>query len=250
MKRVINNDFYEDLKERWYSDCSHPVALLRKENEARNPWILDVIKKKLGNGKKILDIGCGGGFLTTSLAEAGHEVFGVDLSANSLKIAKEHDLTRTAHFLQANALQLPFEDQSFDVVCAMDVLEHVETPSYGVVEAARVLKNGGLFFFNTLNRNPLSWLIAIKAVEILMSTTPPNLHVYHLFIKPEELTYWCAANRIRVQEIRGIIPKFSWPFWKSCLKRSVDEKMSFRFSSSLKIGYVGFGKKQDDAEAT
>lgn len=244
MKSQINNDFYEELGERWYTDSTHPIALLRKENEIRNPWILETIENVLGPSKRILDIGCGGGFLTNVLAQAGHQVTGIDISQNSLKIAQMRDRTKKACFMQADALNLPFSEESFDVVCAMDLLEHVKQPFEVISEAARVLKKGGLFFFHTFNRNWLSWLIVIKGVEWCVPNTPSNLHVYALFIKPEELTRWFSKKRIEIQEFKGLTPKvFSIPFWTSLVRGKVDEKMRFQFSTSLKTGYVGFGIK-------
>lgn len=239
---MINNAFYDELEEKWYSEWAHPIALLRKENETRNPWILETIDKHLGANRRVLDIGCGGGFLTNTLAQAGHDAFGIDLSLNSLKVAKAQDRTGKAHFIRADALHLPFLDHSFDAVCAMDLLEHVEKPALVIAEAARVLKKGGLFFFHTFNRNWLSWLIVIKGVEWWMPTTPRRLHVYNLFIKPQELRQWCQEQGIQVQEIKGLCPKlFSLPFLTSFIRRKVDEKVSFRFTSSLKTGYLGFG---------
>ncbi len=245
MKRpCINNDFYQELEEKWYSDWSHPIALLRKENETRNPWILETVARTLGPGKKILDIGCGGGFLTNALAQVGHNAVGVDLSNNSLKIAQAKDTTQKALYIQADALHLPFAEKSFDVVCAMDLLEHVEEPAGVIREASRVLKEGGLFFFHTFNRNPLSWLFVIKGVEWWLPNTPRHLHIYRLFIKPQELSDWCLQEQIQIKKIQGLIPKFSLLFWKSFMKRTVDERFFFRFSPSLKMGYVGFGIKQ------
>ena len=240
----INNAFYEELKEKWYSDWEHPIALLRKENETRNPWILETIDKVLGPGQLILDVGCGGGFLTNTLAQAGHKAVGIDLSPNSLKMAESQDRTGNARYIQADALQLPFADGSFDAVCAMDLLEHVEEPSQVIAEAARVLKPGGLFFFHTFNRNWLSWLIVIKGVEWCVPNTPRDLHVLDLFIKPKELKNWCLQHEIQVQCMKGLIPKLSWAFWRSFARRKVDEKVAFRFSTSLKTGYLGFGIKE------
>ncbi len=241
---TINNAFYEELDEKWYSDWTHPIALLRKENETRNPWILETIEKVLGSELKILDIGCGGGFLTNALALAGHHAVGIDLSLNSLKTAQKQDKTGKARFIQGNALQLPFLDNSFDVVCAMDLLEHVEQPAQVIAEASRVLKENGLFFFHTFNRNWLSWLIVIKGVDWCVPNAPRNLHVLNLFIKPDELKEWCLQQQIHVLEMKGLIPKISLPFLTSFIRRKVDKKISFRFSPSLKMGYLGFGVKK------
>ncbi len=239
----INNAFYEDLKDSWYDDPCHPVALLRAENAARNPWILERIRTLLGLSKDILDIGCGAGFLSNALAQAGHRVTGIDLSATSLQVAEKRDLTKTVRYLQLDAFALPFPDQSFDVVCAMDFLEHVEMPGQIVREAARLLRPGGLFFFHTFNRNPLSWLIVIKAVEWCVPNTPANMHLYSFFIKPSELKKWCSEAGLTVREIHGLSPRIaSFAFWKSLIERKVDKKLEFRFTSNLTTGYLGVAK--------
>ncbi len=237
---VINNAFYEELDERWYTDDAHPIALLRKENETRNPWIESVIHKQR---QVVLDIGCGAGFLSNDLAKAGHRVTGIDLSASSLRLAETMDATQSARYIRADAEQLPFEDESFDVVTAMDLLEHVDRPERVIAEASRVLKKGGLFFFHTFNRNWLSWLIVIKGVEWCVPNTPKNIHVYRMFIKPQELTGWCQQYSLKVQEMKGLRPQLSFPFWTSIVKRKVDERVRFLFSSSLTTGYVGFAEK-------
>lgn len=241
---VINNAFYEELKERWYTDWAHPIALLRKENEVRNPWILQKIETLLGPKQKVLDIGCGGGFLTNDLARANHSVTGIDLSLSSLQVACEKDETKQVRFIQANALQLPFANESFNVVCAMDLLEHVEEPLQVIREASRVLKDRGLFFFHTFNRNFFSWLLVIKGMEWCIPNTPSNIHLYSLFIKPKELSCWLLENQIQVEQITGLVPHiFSPAFCKSLIKRTVDPKVRFRLSPSLATGYMGFGKK-------
>jgi 2-polyprenyl-6-hydroxyphenyl methylase / 3-demethylubiquinone-9 3-methyltransferase len=244
MRQRINNGFYDELEEKWYTDWRHPIALLRKENEARNPWILRTIHRVLGPQQNVLDVGCGGGLLSHTLAEAGHRAVGIDLSSKSLQMAQMCDRTGAIRFVQGNAMELPFAEASFDAVCAMDLLEHVEEPIRVIREASRVLRPGGLFFFHTFNRNFFSWLIVIKGVEWCVPNTPPNLHVFHLFIKPQELKHWCLEQRIEVQEMRGLVPKLSWPFWKGMALRKVDEKTAFRFTSSLKTGYLGYGIKR------
>lgn len=237
---AINNAFYETLKEKWHLSTNHPVALLRAENALRNPWIA----KQLSPHSKVLDIGCGGGFLTNFLAQEGHQVFGVDLSLESLKVAQEGDKTKTVDYQVADAVALPFPSESFDVVTAMDLLEHVESPSKVISEAARILKPGGLFFFHTFNRNFLSWLIVIKGVEWCVKNTPPNMHVYPLFIKPKELIKMCQENTLKVEKIVGVRPKFlNIAFWKMLLTRRVPSSFEFKFTNSLLTGYSGVAKK-------
>lgn len=245
MQRV-NNTFYEDLGDAWYEDTVHPIALLRAENVTRNPWILEKIHTLLGKSSfDILDIGCGAGFLSNALAANGHRVTGIDLSAKSLDVAKKRDPTQSVRYMQLDAFALPFKEQSFDVISAMDFLEHVEMPGHIVKEAARLLRPNGLFFFHTFNRNWLSWLIAIKGVEWCVPNTPANMHVYSYFIKPKELEEWCKESKLSVIEMKGLSPKVaSTAFWKSLLTRRVDKKLEFCFSSSLSIGYLGVAQKR------
>jgi 2-polyprenyl-6-hydroxyphenyl methylase / 3-demethylubiquinone-9 3-methyltransferase len=239
----VNNAFYEDLGDAWYEDSSHPIALLRAENATRNPWIIERIRTLRGPSCDVLDIGCGAGFLTNSLAQEGHRVTGIDLSAKSLDVAGKRDLTKSVRYLQLDAFALSFPDHSFDVICAMDFLEHIETPSRIVREAARLLKPGGLFFFHTFNRNWLSWLIVIKGVEWCVPNTPKNMHLYSFFIKPIELQAWCKEAGLTVREMRGLTPRIaSSAFWKSLMMRKVDAKLEFCFTSNLATGYLGLAQ--------
>jgi 2-polyprenyl-6-hydroxyphenyl methylase / 3-demethylubiquinone-9 3-methyltransferase len=243
-ERGINNAFYEGLGEAWYEDELHPIALLRLENAARNPWIIEKIHRLRGSSCDVLDIGCGAGFLTNALAKNGHRVTGIDLSAKSLDVASKRDTSKTVRYMQLDAFALPFGEQSFDVICAMDFLEHVEMPAQIIRTASFLLRPNGLFFFHTFNRNYLSWLIVIKGVEWCVPNTPSNMHLYSYFIKPSELKHWCEDFELKVKEMRGLMPKItSMPFWKSLMQRKVDNRLQFRFCSSLKTGYLGFAQK-------
>lgn len=239
----INNAFYEELGESWYEDSLHPIALLRAENATRNPWILQKIKALHSSSCDILDIGCGAGFLTNALAKDGHRVTGVDLSPNSLAVARKKDLTKSVRYMELDALALPFPERSFDVVCAMDFLEHVEHPEQIIRAAARLLRPKGLFFFHTFNRNFLSWLVVIKCMEWCVPNTPKNMHIYPFFIKPTELKNWCEEAKMKLVEMHGLTPRFaSSAFWKSLLTRKVDSQLRFRFTPSLTMGYLGIAQ--------
>jgi len=243
-KQSINNSWYDDLNEAWHSTEDHPIALLRSENRLRNPWIQSVLVKHFRHPCSVLDIGCGGGLLTNYLAQKGHLVTGVDLSESSLQIARDLDTTKSVNYIKANAYQLPFSDKSFDVVCAMDILEHVEQPQVLIQEASRVLKKDGLFFFHTFNRNVWSYLLVIKGIDWCFSNAPPHMHVYPLFIKPEELKQFCTNQKLNVQEMKGVrIVMENRSFWKLLYKKKVDENFKFSFTKSLKTGYSGFAKK-------
>jgi 2-polyprenyl-6-hydroxyphenyl methylase/3-demethylubiquinone-9 3-methyltransferase len=145
--------------------------------------------------------------------------------------------------MQLDALALPFPDHSFDVICAMDFLEHIEMPAQIIKEAARLLKPGGLFFFHTFNRNWLSWLLVIKGVEWCMPNTPANMHVYSYFIKPSELQKWCETSGMKCIEMKGFSPRVaSKAFWKSVVSRKIEKGFEFKFSSSLQTGYLGIAQ--------
>jgi 2-polyprenyl-6-hydroxyphenyl methylase / 3-demethylubiquinone-9 3-methyltransferase len=245
--RSVNNDLYDALGERWYTAEDDPVALLRAESRLRNPWVADRIRAHLGRtpGRaRVLDIGCGGGFLSNYLGEVGCEVDGLDSSSESLAVAIRHDSTRRVSYIRADALALPYADASFDVVCAMDFLEHVEDPARVVAEAARVLRRGGLFFFHTFNRNVLAWLLVIKGVEWFVRNTPHDLHVLRLFVKPAELARMCSASGLNVVELQGTVPVVtSRAFWAMLATRVVPSDFRFRFATSTGLAYSGFAER-------
>lgn len=247
-KNQVNNDVYHELGESWYTAQNDPVALLRSEAKLLTPWVEEEIRKRFSREVNILDVGCGGGFHSNRLAKSGHVVTGIDLSQESLEVARRHDETGSVNYQRADAYTLPFENQSFDVVTCMDFLEHVEDPARVIEEISRVLKEGGLFFFHTFNRNPLSHLVVIKLVEWILEKTPENLHISRLFIKPEELVEKCRSKMLKTVDLRGMRPMIGRALAKSILKRRVDEEFSFIFTRSLAISYAGFAEKEGKKE--
>lgn len=236
----INNAFYDNLGEMWYGSDDHPIALLRAENKARNKWVLKQLEEYPKKDLNFLDVGCGGGFLTNAVSEKGYKVTGIDLSKQSLEVAKKYDQSKRVEYVEASAYELPFERESFDVVSAMDILEHVEEPETLIREASRILKPGGLFLFHTFNRNPLSYLLIIKAVEWFVKNTPKNMHVYPLFIKPKELKGMCLSSSLDVISLEGLIPNLnSKAFWKIAITGKVPENFNFVFVKNTWTGYVG-----------
>jgi 2-polyprenyl-6-hydroxyphenyl methylase/3-demethylubiquinone-9 3-methyltransferase len=244
--QIINNDIYDQLGERWYTAKDDPVALLRAEAKCRDPWVSQIIRLQVKHKKiEVLDIGCGGGFLSNRLAREGYQVTGVDLSEDSLEVARRYDSTHSVSYLSADAYSLPMDNGSFDVVCAMDFLEHVNDPARAIREMSRILKPGGLFFFHTFNRNPIANFVVIKLVEWLVKNTPPKMHVPELFIKPKELEQLCENYQLKVVEIRGLRPNiFSLAALKSLLSGSIDDGFSFSFVKSLLISYCGYARKE------
>ncbi len=238
-KNEVDNSIYDNYGDQWYTAVDDPIALLRAESKVKVPWILSRIEET----SVILDVGCGAGFLTNELALAGHQVTGVDLSESSLKVAAHHDQTKTVNYKVANAYELPFSDASFDVLCAMDFLEHVEDPSRAIKEFARVLKPGGKFFYHTFNRNLVAWLVIIKLVEWLIPKTPKHMHVLRLFIKPKELKLYCELANLKNQEMIGIRPVFSSIPLTQIFSGKVPPEMRFKLTSSLMTSFMGVALK-------
>lgn len=244
MKPQVNNDYYNHLGENWYKADNDPIAVLRVEQEIKNPWIENIINEKFSSKElNIADIGCGAGFLTNYIAKKYSNVFGLDASRSTLEIAKSKDSTGSVEYIVGDAYKLPYEDSSMDVVCAMDFLEHVDKPEVVVRECARVLKPGGLFFFHTFNRNLISWLVVIKFMEWFVPNTPKNLHVLHLFIKPKELKTMMTIHKLETQNIVGLGPSFDRFFLKSIFARKVIPGFSFKIGQSTILGYLGYSKK-------
>jgi 2-polyprenyl-6-hydroxyphenyl methylase/3-demethylubiquinone-9 3-methyltransferase len=244
-ERAVNNAFYDELDERWYAAHDDPIALLRAESAHRTPWIVHRIRATFGpRFVRILDIGCGAGFLSNALAKLGYEVTGIDTSEASLSVAARHDPTGSVRYAVGDANALAFPDGTFDVVCSMDFLEHVERPAAVIAQAARVLAPGGLFFFHTFNRSLLSWLVVIKGVEWFVKNTPRDMHVLRLFLKPAEVRAMCAESGMPVRELVGFEPVLRpGVLWRLLRTRTVPLDFAFRFTGSTRIAYTGMAKK-------
>ena len=241
-KNEVDNSIYDNYGHQWYTAVDDPIALLRAENKVKSPWIMERIQKP----SAILDVGCGAGFLTNELALAGHQVTGVDLSESSVSVAALYDKTKTVTYKVADAYKLPFDDASFDVVCAMDFLEHVEDPARAIKEFSRVLKPGGKFFYHTFNRNFIAWFVIIKLVEWLIPKTPKNMHVLRLFIKPRELTLFCEQANLQNQELIGIKPVFSSIPISKIFSGRVPPEMRFELTPSLLTSFMGVAVKTNN----
>ncbi|MBC7464483.1 MAG: 3-demethylubiquinone-9 3-O-methyltransferase [Bdellovibrio sp.] len=241
----VNNDVYDTYGDRWYEADDDPVALLRAESKTKTPWIVSQLKQYgyLTKETKVLDVGCGAGFLSNALAKQGVQVTGVDLSEESLKVAHKYDETKTVHYQSADAYKLPFEDSSFDVLTAMDFLEHVEHPDQIIIEFSRVLKPGGVFIFHTFNRNFLAYIVIIKFVEWLVKNTPKHLHVLRLFIKPKELSHYCELSGMKVKAMTGIKPVFSTIPIRHLFSGIVPKSLRFELTKSLLLSYMGIAQK-------
>lgn len=208
MSEPINADPHElekfgQLAHRWW-DPNSEFRPLHEINPLRLRWIDEHAHL---SGKRVLDVGCGGGILSEAMARAGADVVGIDLSDKPLKVARLHllesglqvDYRKVAVETLAEA-----EPGRFDVVTCMEVLEHVPDPASQIGACARLVKPGGHVFFATINRNPKSFLFAIVGAEYVLGLLPRGTHEYAKFLKPSELSTMCRSAGLDVADVIGM----------------------------------------------
>ena len=173
-----------------------------------NPARLAYIAERVGlNGAKVVDVGCGGGILSESLAGQGATVTGIDIAAKALAVAKLHLHESGCQVDYQNVTAESWAEQhpsSAAVVTCMEMLEHVPDPASVVAACANMLDTGGHLFMSTLNRNAMSFAVAILGGEYITRIIPKGTHQYDRFIKPSELCQWLRASGMGVEEITGI----------------------------------------------
>jgi len=196
-------DKFSALAHRWWDPTSE-FKPLHAINPLRLGWIESITSLA---GKKVLDVGCGGGILAESLSKAGGIVTGIDLSNKALKVAELHQLesNTSVQYRSISAEDLAKEEpEQYDVVTCMEMLEHVPDPSSVVQACATLCKPGGSIFFSTLNRNPKSYLFAIIGAEYVLRLLPKGTHEYDKFIKPSELAGFTRQAGLELLEIKGM----------------------------------------------
>jgi 2-polyprenyl-6-hydroxyphenyl methylase/3-demethylubiquinone-9 3-methyltransferase len=214
----IDNGVYSAQSDQWWQ----PESAFYQMKVSFNPVRVGYVKRKLIEELKIdpkataaLDVGCGGGFLTEEIARMGFETTGIDPSERSVRIAAGHarESGLDIWYGTSTGESLPFEDHSFGVVFCCDVLEHVRDLPRVISEISRVLKPGGVFCYDTLNRTWVSFLAAIKVSQVWKpwAFMPPNLHVWRMFIKPGEMKSFLRQNGLEWQEHRGMMPNAPIP---------------------------------------
>ena len=194
---------FGELAHRWWDPRSE-FKPLHDINPLRLDWI-DAATPLAG--KRVLDVGCGGGILSESMADRGAAVTGIDLSERPLAVAQLHLLEsgRRVDYRQVSAEDLAREaPASFDVVCWLEMLEHVPDPASTVRACADLLKPGGSAFFSTINRNPKAYLFAVIGAEYLLRLLPRGTHDYARFLRPAELARACRDAGLAVEEIVGM----------------------------------------------
>jgi 2-polyprenyl-6-hydroxyphenyl methylase/3-demethylubiquinone-9 3-methyltransferase len=219
---------FEALASRWWD----PLSEFKPLHEI-NPLRLNYIDEKVSlNGKRVLDVGCGGGILSESMATRGAEVTGIDMGEAPLEVAKLHLLESGQ---KVDYRKIPVEElaaeqpESFDVVTCMEMLEHVPDPASIIKACATLVKPGGHVFFSTLNRNPKSYLFAIVGAEYILNLLPKGTHEYAKFIRPSELVQWAREATLITHDMCGLVYN---PFTKVYKLHPTDVDVNYMISTS------------------
>jgi 2-polyprenyl-6-hydroxyphenyl methylase / 3-demethylubiquinone-9 3-methyltransferase len=194
---------FSDIAHRWWD----PQGAMRSLHEL-NPLRLQWIDRKVSlAGKRVADVGCGGGLLAEAMAKKGAQVVGIDLATKLLKVAELHALESGANvdYRHMPAEELAAKEPgSFDVITCMEMLEHVPDPASVVRACANLVKPGGWVVFSTINRNPKAFVFAILGAEYVLGLLPRGTHEYAKFIKPSELSAFTRAAGLTTSELIGM----------------------------------------------
>jgi 2-polyprenyl-6-hydroxyphenyl methylase / 3-demethylubiquinone-9 3-methyltransferase len=257
--KKINNDVYKAEGDIWWK----PDTILHLLKTSVNPWRVgyanDIIQR-LGidpKGKAALEVGSGGGILTEEIAKMGLTTTGIDPADQSVETASNHARVSglDIKYDKGTGEHLPYNDASFDFVFCCDVLEHVQDLPKVISEISRVLKPGGVFIYDTLNRTFISKLVAIKIWQEWKrwAFMPPNIHVWEMFIKPEEIKFLLQKNGFEWKEHRGSSPNVSIPKMIGYLRKRVKGEWTYEDlgknfwlvkSKDMNILYAGFAVKK------
>jgi 2-polyprenyl-6-hydroxyphenyl methylase / 3-demethylubiquinone-9 3-methyltransferase len=197
-------DKFSQLAHRWW-DANSEFKPLHDINPLRLEWIARLAGGL--QGKRVVDVGCGGGILSESMALSGASVTGIDLAEKPLKVAKLHRLesgVQVDYRLMAAEELAATEPGAFDIVTCMEMLEHVPDPASIMAACAQMVKPGGWVFFSTLNRNPKSYLFAIIGAEYVLNMLPKGTHDWSRFIKPHELAAYARQAGLDSVELMGM----------------------------------------------
>ena len=195
---------FDELAAKWWD----------KDGEFRplhqiNPLRVDFIEERSSmKGKKVLDVGCGGGILAEALNELGANVTGIDASENTIGVAKSHSRSIGSDVIYIQNTIEEFisshPNEKFDVITCLEMLEHVPSPNEIIKSCSNLLKDDGNIFFSTINRNPRSYLFAVIGAEYILNLLPKGTHDYEKFIKPSELAKWIREAGLNSKETIGL----------------------------------------------
>ena len=195
---------FSELAHRWW-DPDSEFRPLHQINPLRLDWIHGLSAL---TGKRVLDVGCGGGILADSMARKGADVLGIDLATKALRVAQLHALeagTQNVQYREISAEAMAAEQPAgFDVVTCMEMLEHVPDPASVVRACATLVKPGGWVFFSTINRNAKAFMLAIVGAEYVLNMLPRGTHEYAKMIRPSELAGHCRSTGLDVLHTKGL----------------------------------------------
>ena len=195
---------FDELAAKWW-DMEGEFKPLHQINPLRVGFIKD---RSILEGKKILDVGCGGGILAEALSGLGASVTGIDASENTIGVAKSHSksINSSVRFIQNTIEEFIASnpDEKFDVITCLEMLEHVPSPGEIIKNCSDILKKDGDIFFSTINRNPRSYLFAVIGAEYILNLLPKGTHDYEKFIKPSELAKWIREAGLNSEETIGL----------------------------------------------
>jgi 2-polyprenyl-6-hydroxyphenyl methylase/3-demethylubiquinone-9 3-methyltransferase len=209
MSETVNADpaelaKFSELAHRWW-DTESEFRPLHQINPLRLNWIDTLCSLQ---GKRVVDVGCGGGILADSMARKGADVTGIDLSTKALRVAQLHALeaqTSNIQYREISVEALAREQAAgFDVVTCMEMLEHVPDPDSVVRACAQLVRPGGWVFFSTIHRNPKAFLLAIVGAEYVLNMLPRGTHEYAKMIRPSELAASCRASGLDIRATKGL----------------------------------------------
>ena len=255
----IDNDIYDKEGDRWWQPDFSLNLIRALYNPFRVEYTKKIVERFIINPeeKSVLEVGCGGGILTEEIARMGFITYGIDPAEkslnNAIRHAKDNDLK--IEYRKGTGENLPFRSNSFDVVLCCDVLEHVRDLPKVISEVSRVLKNGGVFIYDTFNRTYFSKISIIKILQEWKrwAIMPPNIHIWEMFIKPGELIYLLKENQLEWKEHHGIRPNISYLKMLLYLHQRAAGKLTyeefgrkFRMveSRSTQIIYIGHAVKK------
>jgi 2-polyprenyl-6-hydroxyphenyl methylase/3-demethylubiquinone-9 3-methyltransferase len=232
-------EFYTSLAATWW-DRDGPFWPLHRLNELRVAYISDALCRHFGldadadrplEGLRVVDVGCGGGILSESIARLGAQVTGIDVVEKNIRIASLHaaDQDLEIDYRIVTASELAADGNAFDVVLNMEVVEHVADLDAFMRDCCRLTADGGVMFVATINRNPLSWLFAIVGAEYILRWLPRGTHRWSWFRKPAELAAHLAEGGLTVRDTAGVAAN---PF-----------NRSLRMTRSAKVNYMLFATR-------